>query len=147
MPAGRHALQMLEAADEQTGAVSHRLRVYRFGDPVLGSAGSLEAMVLRETLKRDPERQRDQPFGLAEAFLLLLAPLPPVLPPLLLPLLAALALLELPLAGLSDEPPFAAVSIRAESRDLIRAALLRWILCFAAALSALLATVRNASRA
>ena len=60
---------------------------------------------------------------------------------------AALVLLELPFAGLSDEPPFAAVSIRAESRDLIRAALLRWILCFAAALSAALATVRSVSRA
>ena len=56
---------------------------------------------------------RRQAFGFAAAFL----PLPAAL--------AELALAPLPLAGVAAVPPFDAASIRADSRDLIRAALLR----------------------
>ena len=77
---------------------------------------------IRITRSFEPGRMPNQDFGLAAYFLLLLA--------LLLALLAALAFPELafpepPLAGMAGEPPFAAASIRADKRDLIRAALLR----------------------
>lgn len=62
--------------------------------------------------------RRRQAFGLAAAFL----PLPAAL--VELPL-APLALAPLPLTGAAAVPPFDATSIRFDSRDLIRAALLR----------------------
>ena len=73
---------------------------------------------IRITRSFEPGRLPNQDFGLAADFLLLLA------------LLAAPAFPELafpapPLAGMAGEPPFDADSIRADKRDLIRAALLR----------------------
>ena len=62
--------------------------------------------------------RRRQAFGLAAAFL----PLPAAL--VELPL-APLALAPLPLTGVAAVPPFDATSIRFDSLDLIRAALLR----------------------
>ena len=71
---------------------------------------------------------RRQTFGLVAAFLPLPAALA-ALPFAELPLaelpLPELPFAELPLAGLATVPPFDAASIRADRRDLIRAALLR----------------------
>ena len=66
---------------------------------------------------------RRQTFGLVAAFLPLPAALA-ALPFAELPF-PGLPLAELPLAGLAAVTPFDAASIRADRRDLIRAALLR----------------------